>query len=99
MDRLEQELKKALVRGEPPAGFAERVLQQAARASQPVVAPPVRRRPHWLAAAAAVVLLAGAGAGYREYRGEMAKRQVMAAFRIASSKVNQIQNHLREVEQ
>ena len=43
-----------------------------------------------------MVVLAGAGLGYRQYRGEVAKDQVMQAFKIASVKVNQIQTHVRE---
>jgi hypothetical protein len=88
MDWLEQELKGALSRKEPPADFAGRVMRRAER--------PVYQWPRWLAAAAAVVLFAGAGLGYRQYRGEMAKEQVMQAFRIASVKVNQIQTHVLE---
>ena len=89
MDWLDQELKGALSRKEPPADFAERVMRQAGR--------PVYQWPRWLAAAAAVVVLAGAGLGYRQYRGEMAKEQVMEAFKIAAVKVNRIQTQVREV--
>lgn len=89
MDWLEQELKAALARENPPADFARRVVRRAER--------PVYQWPRWLAAAAAVVTIAGAGLGYRQYRGEMAKEQVMQAFRIASVKVNRIQTHVREV--
>jgi len=95
MDWLEQELLGALARKDPPADFAERVLERAAR-------PPERRVyewPRWLAAAAAVVVLAGMGLGYRQYRGEVAKEQVMQAFKIASVKVNRIQTHVREAGQ
>jgi hypothetical protein len=86
MDWLERELKGALTREEPSADFASRVLR---RTSEPVR--PVYRWPQWLAAAAAVIVLAGAGLGYRQYRGEMAKEQVMQAFKITSVKVNRIQ--------
>ena len=92
MDWLEQELKDALARKDPPADFAERVLR---RAERPVT--PVYRFPRWLAAAAAVVVLAGTGLGYRQYRGEMAKEQVMQAFKIASVKVNRIQSAVEGV--
>jgi len=87
MDWLERELKGALSREEPPADFASRVLQRAERPERR----PVYRWPRWLAAAAAVIVLAGAGLGYRQYRGEMAKEQVMQAFKITSVKVNRIQ--------
>ena len=93
MDWLDQELKDALARKDPPADFASRVVR---RAERPVV---VYRWPRWLAAAAAVIVLAGAGLGYRQYRGEMAKEQVMRAFQIASVKVNHIQTHVREAGQ
>ena len=89
MDWLEQELKNALERKDPPPDFAERVVTKAER--------PVYRFPRWLAAAAAVIVLAGAGMGYRQYRGEMAKEQVMEAFKIAAVKVNRIQTQVREV--
>jgi negative regulator of sigma E activity len=89
MDWLEEELKAALAREDPPADFAGRVMRRAAR--------PVSPWPRWLAAAAAVVLAAGAGVGYRQYRGEIAREQVMQAFRIASVKVNRIQARVREV--
>lgn len=98
MDWLEQELKNALERKEPSAGFADRVSRLAARGAAPApVQMPVRQRPRWwAAAAAAAVLLTAGGLGYRQYRGEMAKEQVMQAMRIASSKVSQIQSHVRE---
>lgn len=93
MDWLEQELKTALSREGPPAGFAERVIREAGlRAGRPVY-----RWPRWLAAAAAVVLVAGGGLGYRQYQGEVAKERVMHAFRIASVQINRIQTHVREV--
>jgi hypothetical protein len=90
MDWLEQELKDALSRKDPPADFSARVMRRAERPR------PVYQWPRWLAAAAAVVVFAGAGLGYRQYRGEMAKEQVMEAFKIASVKVNRIQTHVLE---
>ena len=93
MDWLEQELKTALGREDPPADFARRVIRKAgSRARRPVY-----HWPRWLAAAAAVVLVTGAGLGYRQYEGEVAKERVMRAFRIASAQVNRIQMHVREV--
>lgn len=92
MDWLEQELKGALARKDPSDDFAARVMRRAERP-----APVVYRFPRWIAAAAAVIVLAGAGLGYREYRGQKAKEQVMKAFAIASVKVNRIQSQVREV--
>lgn len=88
MDWLERELNSALSRKDPPDDFAYRVLRRVER--------PVYRLPRWLAAAAAVIVLAGAGLGYRQYRGEMAKQQLLEAFRIASVKVNHIQTQVQE---
>jgi hypothetical protein len=95
MDWLERELKTALGRKDPPADFAGRVMREATRVTP--LRPAARHWPRWLGAAAAAVLIAGAGVGYRQYRGEMAKEKVMQAFRIASVKVNHIQTHVREV--
>lgn len=84
-------MKSALSRQAPPADFAARVLRRTER--------PVYRFPRWLAAAAAVIVLAGAGMGYRQYRGEMAKEQLLEAFKIASVKVNRIQTQVQGVGQ
>ena len=83
-------LAKSTAAPEPPVDFAARVLR---RAEMPVR--PVYRWPRWLAAA--VIVLAGAGLGYRQYRGEMAKEQVMQAFKITSVKVNRIQSAVEGV--
>jgi hypothetical protein len=50
-----------------------------------------------MAAAAAVILIAGGAAGYRQYRGMVAKEKVMLAMRIASGKLNRIQEHVMQV--
>ena len=88
MDWLEEELKQALARKLPPAGFADRL----AAASQ---RPRVRPRPwpgrQWLAAAAAILLVAGGAAEYREYRGRQAKARVLLALRITSGTLTRIQ--------
>jgi hypothetical protein len=90
MDWLEQELKTALGREQPSADFAGRVTRAAKRA---------RQWPRWLAAAAAVAVIAGAGMGYRQHQGEVAKEQVMQAFKIAAVQVNRIQTRVREAGQ
>lgn len=84
MDDLEQQLRRAFAPEDPPPGFAGRVLAR----TQP---PRRSMAPRWAALAAAVVVLAaGAGYGYRVQQGEQAKRQVLMAFRIASTKLNHI---------
>ena len=94
MDWLEQELKTALGRKDPPEDFAGRVIRQAAQGGGRSA--PVRPWPRWLASAAAILVLAGTGLGYRQHRGEVAKEKVMLALRITSVKVNRIQGHVRE---
>ncbi|SPE32824.1 conserved hypothetical protein [Candidatus Sulfopaludibacter sp. SbA3] len=92
MDWLEQELKQALDRKEPSPDFAERVRRRTRGDGFRTALWPQR----WLAAAAAVIVLAGVGLGYREYQGQVARQQVMLAFRIAGAKVNHIQTQVKE---
>lgn len=86
MDWLEEELKRALRREEPPDGFEFRVWQRLKRMF-----------PGWLAAAAAaLLLLAGGGAqAWRVHRGREASKQVMLAMRLAGGKLNLVQIRLR----
>lgn len=94
MDWLEQELKQALERKQPPPDFAARVAAAAAGGAVQARRP-VRNLPRWLPAAAAVLLIAG-GAAYREHQGRVAKDRVMLAMRITAGKLNHIQSHMRE---
>ncbi len=87
MDDLENQLRRAFAPEDPPAGFAARVMARTRREKRMAT-------PRWVAAAAAVLVLAGAGYGYRQHQGEMAKREVLLAFRIASAKVNHIQTQV-----
>ena len=114
MNRLEDELKKALERVEPPAGFAERVLLRAAQAKEEE---PVRSRRwlglfgfgvagtgglRWAAACALCVVLAASGVIYerdmQRRRGEEAKDQVMLALRITGSKLQIAEQSLKELD-
>ena len=87
MDWLEQELTQALARKEPAAGFDGRVRAR------------LYRRPRWLAIAATVLVVVGAGEAWRQHQGQLAKEQVMTAMRIAGSKLNRVQMHLKGTEQ
>ena len=89
MDWLEEELRRALAREDPPGGFESRLADAVSRRVFPA------RR--WLAVAAAVVLAVSGSAGYREYRGRVAKEQVKLAIRIAAVRVNHIQTQVRGV--
>jgi hypothetical protein len=106
---MHDELREALRRVEPPAGFAERVLQNAAAA--PATPRQVQlARTDWrgmlvtrLAIAATLVITIGAGAWYsaeeRRREGEEAKRQVLVSLNIAGSKLREVQlriNHEQE---
>jgi hypothetical protein len=83
MDWLEQELRQALARKDPPSGadFSLRLTSV---------------RP-WLAAAAALIVAAGGTLSWREHQGRIAKEQVMTAMRITSARLSHIQTHVREV--
>ncbi len=87
MDWLEQELKQALARKEPAEGFDGRVRAR------------MHRRPQWLAIAATILVMIGAGEAWRQHEGQVAKEQVMTAMRIAGSKLNRVQMHLKGTEQ
>jgi hypothetical protein len=101
---LEDELKSALRREEPPQGFADRVI--AVAAAQP--AEPARRwwssprwssspMTRWLAVAAVAGLIVMAGVGYRQWQGEMAKQKVMLALSIAGGEMHSTQLRVRHV--
>lgn len=96
---MHDELRDALRRVDPPAGFADRVIERASRhpTSRPSAAssrqgPPVVR---W-AIAAALVAAVGGGAWYRteerrRQEGEEAKRQVLLSLSIAGNKLRSIE--------
>jgi len=97
MNPLEQQLREALRRQDPPEGFAERVLQRAQ------AAPPLRRRPPFLLAAAASILglLVPLGLGYHLHevhrRAEIARAQaqMLLALQVTSQKINLAFKHLQ----
>lgn len=106
MSQLEENLKRALQRIDPPAGFTERVLARAAQAEreEPKSIPQWARffgtgGPRWAAACAVCVLLAASGALYehdlQRRRGEAAKEQLMLALRITGSKLQIAQQSLQ----
>ena len=94
MSRLDDELKIALRREEPPPGFAERVLARV-DSHRP-------RRPWWAAAIAAAVMLA-AGVEFEHQRrlraeGELAKERVMLALQITSSKLQFVKEKIHALD-
>lgn len=94
---LEDELKLALQRKEPPPGFRERVLRQAESLSY--VRQPLRLSRRLAAAALLTVLLGGTTAHFIEQwrEGERAKEQVLQALRITSHELRDTRQHIQEL--
>ena len=85
---LDDALKNAFSRQEPPDGFADRVMARIPRQLPKPAAPPSRWKREWLAiAASACVAVMGAGAWQqhqRQVEGEKAKQELIYALTIAS---------------
>jgi hypothetical protein len=101
MTPFEDELKQALRRQEPAADFTARVLARCAEADAKA-----RRglRPMWqMAAIEAGLLLVAGGTAYeqheREVRGMAAKQKLVLAMRIAGTKLHEVQQRVREVQE
>jgi hypothetical protein len=91
MNEFEHDLRSALRRREPPAGFASRVVARTGSNAAP-------NWRGWLAAAAAAcVLLTAGGVEYRRYEGREASRQLLVALEIAGSKLNIAQEKIYEL--
>ena len=103
MNRLEEELRNAMRREEPPEGFLERVLAQAARKKRSAWSCVFAWNGlRWAAAGALCLVLAGAGMEYRKaqqerVRGESAKAQLMLALRIAGHKLQIAQTRVQQL--
>jgi len=82
MNEFEHDLRSALRREQPPAGFTARVLARTGVKTAP-------GRTGWMAAAiAACLLLSIGGFEYRQYQGRKAKNELLLALEIAGSKLN-----------
>ena len=95
---IEEQLRSALRRESPPAGFAQRVLTEANRGPRPEA----RGVSHWRAAAAVFMLTVVIGAWSarqieRRREGERARDQVMLALHIAGAKVHYAQTQVHEI--
>jgi hypothetical protein len=103
MKHLEDELRKALRRKQPPEGFAERVLSKTEATPRSLGFNVFARHSlRWALAGVICFLLLAVGIRYRqakeEYaRGEAAKTQLMLALRITADKLQfaqlKIQQH------
>jgi hypothetical protein len=104
MTHMDDELRTALRRVDPPRGFADRVRARVERTEAPATSPRSRLAiPLRLGMAATLVLAIGGGAWYRQEQrraqGEEAKRQVLLSLNIAGSKLRAIEtrvNHAQE---
>jgi hypothetical protein len=103
MHPSDDELRQALTREDPPAGFADRVMVKARQLDAE------RRQPaRWrlMAAAAAVAgVIVTAGAGVRVYQRQVqqaevmrAKEDVMRALRVTSEKLRTARAQVQQIE-
>ena len=91
---IEDNLRAALRREDPPPGFANRVLERM---------PPRRnhawRHWRWAAAAAVLAVFVFSGVEYRQAQqrmaGERAKQQLMLALQITGSKIHVVQQKIQ----
>jgi anti-sigma-K factor RskA len=100
---FEEELRQALNRREPAADFTARVLARAAAEDAK------KNSSFWfswrlgLATAAVAVLTLSGGVVYQQHerslRGLAAKRQLLIAIRITGTKLQQVQERVKESEQ
>lgn len=100
MTPFEEELKRALVRCEPPADFTERVLAQVSAAAPKRGWYAVRG---WQLVAIAAMALVMLGTIFQQQRsrarqGEQAKEKLLVAMRITGWKLQQAQEHVQRVE-
>ena len=102
---LEDDLRRALKRTDPPPDFASRVLTRVEReTARPrtggrIVTPMPMR--HWLAAAATLALVAVGGARYYEHQQQVAQAEriqadIMLAMQITSETLTRVQEKLQE---
>ena len=97
---LDDELKAALRREDPPLGFAQRVVARAQSSPAPKKAisifQPVRIPRMMWAAAMAAMLVVGfvATSEYREMTRERAGREAMLALQITAEKLNMTRDKL-----
>jgi hypothetical protein len=103
MSQFERDLREALLRKEPPPGFAGRVIARAreidersgARASW-------KWSWRWAMAAAMAVMLVVIGSSYQEHRrqeAEKSKAQLLLALRVTGTKFRLVQERLSQIQQ
>ncbi len=102
MNRLEDELRNAMRREEPPEGFAGRVLARVHEKKQSAWTGIFSSRSlRWALAGAMCLALMVAGVEYKRAqderaRGEAAKQQLMLALRITADKLQLAQEKVQQ---
>ena len=93
---LDDELRSALRREDPPLGFTQRVL---ARAQTKPVRKPAMFRMIWAAGLAAMLVIGfTAVSEYRQARAERAASQAIVALRITAAKLNMTREKVLKLE-
>lgn len=99
---MDNELKAALRRKEPPPGFTERVMAAvSSRAPRGIPSrtgflAPLGMTHRWRAVAAAVLLVIGL-AGGEAVRIARAKQQMLTALHITGAKLHDARNHVNDI--
>ena len=103
---LEQDLRRALERTDPPLDFTHRVLAEVQRETTQGAAGPapvIRRFPamQWLAAAAAMAIMATGGVRYYDHQQKVAEAKrveadIRLAMQITSDALSRVQLALQE---
>jgi len=107
---LEQELRRALKRKDPPSGFHDRVLSRIAAGETARTPATIQRWPRAALSVAASLILAFGGTFYihrqqeRQVREQLAQtehaaRAVVLALQIASEKISSTQAKIEEITQ
>jgi hypothetical protein len=88
MSDIERELREALQRRQPPAGFGQRVAERAERAQRNR-----QRRWQWIPTAVVAGLLMSVGGAYwqRQRQAEQTKDQLMQALQITGQKLTLVE--------
>ena len=103
---MDEELRRALRRVEPPAGFADRVLQLVSTKPPKAAKSETQIAKAGWAIAATLAIAIGSGAWYRaeerrreRHEGEEAKRQVLLSLNIAGTKLRSVQLQINHGEE
>jgi hypothetical protein len=93
---LDDELRSAMRREDPPLGFTQRVV---ARAQSKPVQRPGMFRMIWAAGLAAMLVIGFTAASeYRQFKAERAASQAVVALRIAAAKLNMTRDKVLKLE-